>query len=200
MLIVIAAPSGTGKSTLVKALRAAHPALGFSVSHTTRKPRPGEVDGVDYHFVDRATFEASIEAQGFVEWAEYAGNLYGTALSTIEAAQARGEDLILEVEVQGAGNLKKAVPKAVSIFIVPPGWAELERRLRSRGTEAEAVIQRRLDTAREEIKAADTFDYIVLNDDKDDALKELQSIYRSEGLRPGARRALLDRLRSSGRE
>ncbi|MCB9547837.1 MAG: guanylate kinase [Myxococcales bacterium] len=197
VLLILAACSGTGKSTLGRHLRAMHPKLRLSVSHTTRAPRPGEAEGVDYHFVDRAAFEADIERGRFVEWAEYAGNLYGTARSTLEAAAAAGHDLLFDVEVVGAANLKRACPEAVSCFLLPPTWAEVERRLRARGTETEATLARRLATGRRELAEAHTFDYLVINDVLADAVADLDAVYRAAGQRTPERLPLLDALRQA---
>lgn len=197
VLYVISAASGTGKSTLARALLARHENLSFSVSHTTRAPRPGEVDGVHYHFVSRAEFEAIVEADGFVEWAEYAGNLYGTAHSTIERARADQRDLLFEIEVVGAEKFKAAYPEAAMVFILPPSWAALEARLRGRQTEDEATIQRRLLRARAEILAADGYDYLVLNDDRDEAIAALTHIYEAHRLRAPEQMSLLDGLKES---
>ncbi len=195
VLLILAACSGTGKGAVGARLRARNPALRLSVSHTTRAPRPGERDGVEYHFVDRPAFERAIEADGFLEWAEYAGNLYGTARATVDAARAAGHDLLFDVEVQGAANLKRAEPAAVSIFLLPPTWVELERRLRGRGTEDAARIQRRLATGRRELDAAPSFDYVVVNDVLDVAVAEVEGIYRSAGLRTPERVHVVDALR-----
>ncbi len=194
VLLVLAAVSGTGKSTVARALLAAHPKLRLSVSTTTRAPRPGERDGVDYHFVDRETFETVVAAGGFVEWAEYAGNLYGTARSTIEQARERGHDLLFDVEVVGAAALKEAFPDSVSLFLLPPSWAEVEARLRGRGTETEERIRRRLDTGRVEVTRARTFDHLVVNDDLDRAIADVAAIYRASGLRTAEQFEALDRL------
>ncbi|MCB9537971.1 MAG: guanylate kinase [Myxococcales bacterium] len=196
VLLILAACSGTGKGAVGARLRARYPALKLSVSHTTRSPRPGEVDGVHYHFVDRATFEAVARDGGFLEWAEYAGNLYGTARSTVEAARSVGHDLLFDVEVVGAGNLRKAEPAAVSVFLLPPSWAELERRLRARGTEDEGRIQRRLATGRRELAQAASFDYVVVNDALDAAVDDLAAIYRAAKLRAAGRRRTIEALRA----
>lgn len=196
VLLILAACSGTGKSTLGRLLRARQPNLRLSVSHTTRAPRPGEAEGVDYHFVDRPTFEALVAAEGFAEWAEYAGNLYGTAHSTIAAAEAAGHDLLFDVEVVGAGNLKRAFPDAVACFLLPPTWPEVERRLRSRGTETEASVARRLATGRWELGHAHTFDYLVINEVLERAVDDLDAIYRAARQRTPARLAHLERLRA----
>ncbi|RUM88612.1 MAG: guanylate kinase, partial [Thermovibrio sp.] len=154
LLIVISAPSGTGKTTLVHMLLKEFPDLEFSVSYTTRPPRPGEVDGRDYHFVDRKTFERMIEEGDFLEWAEVYGNLYGTSRTQVLKALNEGKDVILDIDTQGALQVKKNFPEAVLIFILPPSLKELERRLRNRGTDDEETIERRLKTAREEIRRA----------------------------------------------
>lgn len=197
VLLIMAACSGTGKSTLGRRLLAERPKLRLSVSHTTRAPRPGEVDGVEYHFVDRAGFEARARAGAFAEWAEYAGNLYGTSHDEIQRTQADGRDLLFDVDVVGAANLKRSYPGALSFFILPPSWAELERRLRARGTEAEAVVAKRLAVARRELEAAATFDYLIVNDDLEKAYAEVDALYRTAGLRTSERIGLLDRLRAS---
>lgn len=195
VLMVISAASGTGKSTLARALLARHPALSFSVSHTTRAPRPGEINGQHYHFVSRASFEETVAEGGFVEWAEYAGNLYGTAHSTIEQAREAGRDLLFEVEIVGAERLKAAYPETATVFVLPPSWPTLEARLRGRKTEDEATIARRLGRAREEIEAADGYDYLVLNADRDEAVRSLEHIYMAHRLRAADQMSLLERLR-----
>ena len=193
----MAACSGTGKSTLGRRLLAEHPKLRLSVSHTTRPPRPGETQGVEYHFVDRAAFEVEVRAGAFAEWAEYAGNLYGTSHEEIDRTRSAGRDLLFDVDVVGAANLKRNYPGALSLFILPPSWEELERRLRSRGTEAEPVVARRLAVARRELEAAATFDYLIVNDELDKAYAEMVALYRTAGLRTSERVGLLDGLRAS---
>lgn len=194
VLFVLAAVSGTGKSTVGRGLRHLYSGIRLSVSYTTRAPRPGEADGVHYHFVERDAFEASIAADGFAEWAEYAGNLYGTARSTIDAARAAGYDLLFDIEVVGAAALKAAYPDAVSCFLLPPSWDETEARLRGRGTETEASIRRRLDRGREEIRQAHTFDYLVTNDDLHACVADVGAIYRAAQLRSASRSAALASL------
>lgn len=193
----MAACSGTGKSTLGRRLLAEHPHLRLSVSHTTRGPRPGERDGVEYHFIDRTAFEARIAEGAFAEWAEYAGNLYGTSHDEIARTRAAGRDLLFDVDVVGAANLKRSYPDALSLFILPPSWAELERRLRGRGTEAEPVVAKRLAVARRELDAAATFDYLIVNDELEKAYAEMVALYRAAGFRTSERVGLLDRLRAS---
>ena len=151
-LFVISAPSGAGKSTLLKRLLAEVPNLAFSVSHTTRAPRPGESNGREYHFVDRPTFARMRDDQAFLEWAEVHGNLYGTSRAAIEAQQAKGLDVFLDIDVQGARQLRDCGhPGAIFLFIAPPSWAELEKRLRGRGTDPEETVQLRLNNARREM-------------------------------------------------
>jgi len=175
-LTVLTGPSGVGKGTLVKLLRERHPDLYLSVSATTRSPRDGEVDGQDYFFVSRDRFMAMAEAGDLLEWAEFAGNCYGTPRQPIVERLARGEQVLLEIELEGARQVKTTFPEAFRVFVLPPSLDELERRLRSRGQDAEAAIERRLARAREEVAAADEFDQQVVNDDLDKALIQLESI------------------------
>ncbi len=166
-LVVLAGPSGVGKSSVVAALRRALPDLYFSVSVTTRGPRPGEVDGRDYHFVDPATFEQMIANGELLEWAEIHGGLHrsGTPREPVERHLAAGDTVLLELDLQGARAVKAAVAESLMVFLEPPTWAELARRLEARGTEADADLQRRLATAREELAAKAEFDVAVVNDD-----------------------------------
>jgi guanylate kinase len=180
-LYVIAAPSGAGKTSLLHALMRRRPSLGFSVSCTTRGPRPGEVDGKDYHFVDRAEFERLVAAGEFIEHANVFGNLYGTRLSVVEAALAAGRDLILEIDWQGARQVRVALPGCRTIFILPPSREALRQRLTSRQTDSPAVIERRLADAVSDMSHYREFDYVVVNDDFDRAVGELESILRGQG-------------------
>jgi guanylate kinase len=183
-LFVITAPSGAGKTSLIDALVRADPSLKLSVSYTTRAPRPGEKDGVDYHFVDDAAFLA-MQARGeFLESAEVHGYRYGTSKKVITEALARGEDLILEIDWQGARQVRAVYPGCVGIFILPPSIEELERRMRSRGQDAEPVIRRRLDNARGEMEHAGEFDYAIINKDFDTARQELAVIIQKERADP----------------
>jgi guanylate kinase len=183
-LFVITAPSGAGKTSLIDALVRADPSLQLSVSYTTRAPRPGEKDGVDYHFVDDAAFLA-MQAHGeFLESAEVHGYRYGTSKKVITEALARGEDLILEIDWQGARQVRAVYPGCVGIFILPPSIEELERRMRSRGQDADAVIRRRLDNARGEMEHAGEFDYAIINKDFDSARQELAAIIQKERADP----------------
>jgi guanylate kinase len=180
-LFVISAPSGAGKSTLLKKLLAAVPNLAFSVSHTTRAPRPGESNGREYHFVDRPTFEGMREKQAFLEWAEVHGNLYGTSRAAIEAQQAKGIDVFLDIDIQGARQLRDdGHPGAIFLFIAPPSLTELEKRLRGRGTDPEETVQLRLRNARREMEDAARYDYLVINDQLDEAVEVLRAVVIAE--------------------
>jgi guanylate kinase len=178
-LIVLTGPSGVGKGTLLKALLATHPELYLSVSATTRSPRAGEVDGVHYYFYARDSFEAAIQAGAFLEWAEFAGNYYGTPIASVKEQIERGRSVVLEIELAGARQVAKIFPNALKVFILPPSLSELEQRIRDRNTDAEAAIVRRLEQARVEIAAADEFDYQIVNDDFQTALDELERIVDS---------------------
>ena len=179
-LYVITAPSGAGKTSLIDALMREDPSLKISVSYTTRAPRPGEKDGVDYHFVDDKTFLAMRDRGEFLESAEVHGNRYGTSKQVILDALARGEDVILEIDWQGAQQVRKLYPDCIGIFIKPPSIEELERRLRARGQDSEAVIRRRMQNARDELAHAGEFKYSIINKDFDTARRELAEIVRRE--------------------
>lgn len=178
-LFIVAAPSGAGKSTLVNALLAREPGIVLSISHTTRPPRPGDLDGKHYHFIDRPAFEAMIARGEFLEYAEVFGNLYGTSRAAVQRQLAAGRDVLLEIDWQGARQVRAVAPDCVSVFILPPSRAELERRLRSRASDDAATIARRLAASREEISHAHEFDCIVVNDVFDDALEQLCAIVRA---------------------
>jgi len=179
-LFVITAPSGAGKSSLIQALLKADPSLKLSISYTTRAPRRGEANGREYHFVDEPTFLAMRSRGEFLESAEVHGNRYGTSNRVIREALARGEDLILEIDWQGARQVRALFPDCVGIFIHPPSMEELERRLRARGQDAEEVIQRRLANARSELAHAGEFDYAIINKDFDTARQALAEIISKE--------------------
>jgi len=179
-LFVVTAPSGAGKTSLIEALLRGDPTLKESISYTTRAPRPGEKDGVAYHFVDDAAFLAMKARGEFLESAEVHGYRYGTSKKVITDALARGEDLILEIDWQGARQVRAIYPDCVGIFILPPSIEELERRMRSRGQDAEAVIRRRLDNARGEMEHAGEFDYAIINKDFQTALRKLAEIIQKE--------------------
>lgn len=184
-LYIVAAPSGAGKTTLVSALLKAEPNVQLSVSYTTRPPREGEVDGLNYHFVDRATFEQMILAGDFLEHANVFGNYYGTSQTWINTAINDGRDILLEIDWQGAQQVRRIFPQAIGIFVLPPSLETLASRLHGRGTDDEAVIARRLAAAREEISHVDEFDYVVVNEMLDQAIAEIVSIVRAERLRIG---------------
>lgn len=180
LLLVVSSPSGAGKTTLCNRLRAAFPRLGFSVSYTTRKPRKGEVDGVHYHFVDKATFAEMAAADEFAEYACVHGNNYGTSAKLVNAALSAGRDLLFDIDFQGGRHLKrKFADDIILVFILPPSLVELERRLRSRATDVEEVIARRLRVAREELRHYDEYDYVIVNDNLDRAFDALRAVYVS---------------------
>ncbi|MGN0071436.1 MAG: guanylate kinase [Atopobiaceae bacterium] len=177
-LFVISGPSGAGKGTLLAELRKQRPDLGLTVSATTRSPRPGEVDGTSYYFLSDEEFRRRIAAGEFVEWAEVHGHLYGTLVSEVKRLLAKGHSLVLEIDVQGALNVRKVYPDAVLIFIEPPSLEVLEERLRGRGTEDEASVELRLKNARHEMELADQYDARIVNDTVDRATQELDSVMR----------------------
>jgi guanylate kinase len=178
LLYILCGPSGVGKTTLAHHLLELHPELGFSVSYTTRAPRPGEEDGADYHFVSDAEFDEMIDAREFAEWAEVHGNRYGTASTTITEAWKNDRNVIFDIDFQGARQLQSAFPEeTVSVLITPPSFAELERRLRGRETDSEAVIQRRLEAARQELEQWSLYDYLVENAELDLAKRVVDAIY-----------------------
>ncbi len=181
ILFVISAPSGAGKTTLLKRVMANLPGLSFSVSHTTRKPRKGESEGVDYTFVNRRQFEEirDQEPSGFLEWAEVHGNLYGTSRSGVAARFKKGDDVVLDIDVQGAHQVRETTD-AVFIFIAPPSLEELAQRLQNRGTESEDTLALRLDNARRELTAAPEYDYLIVNDRLETAIDTLRAIIIAE--------------------
>ncbi len=175
-LLVVTGPSGAGKGTVLGRVLPAFDRLHYSISATTRKPRPGETDGKSYYFLTHEQFRAMIDGDELLEYAEYVGNYYGTPAAPVERELAAGNDVVLEIEVQGALMVKKKRPDAVLVFIIPPEFSLLEQRLRGRGSEPDDVIARRLEKARSEYKCGDRYDYIVINDDLEQAVKELSSI------------------------
>ncbi len=183
LLFVITAPSGAGKSSLINALLKDDPSLKLSISYTTRPPRPGEQNGREYHFVDDASFLAMRERGEFLESAEVHGYRYGTSKQVIRDALAGGQDLVLEIDWQGARQVRALYPDCIGIFILPPSIEELERRMRSRGQDSEAVIRRRLENAREELRHQGEFKYAIINKDFDTARQELAAIIRNERTR-----------------
>jgi guanylate kinase len=186
-LFIISGPSGAGKGTVLGRVMQNRDDLFVSISATTRQPREGEVDGVNYYFVSKKRFEEMIAAQQVLEYACYCGNYYGTPLEAVEQRLAQGMNVILEIEVVGAAKVKTIKPDAVSIFITPPSMQVLEKRLRDRGTETEEVIRGRLDTARREIQEIDKYDYIVINDELETAVGELETIIDSQRYRAANR-------------
>ncbi len=208
-VFIISAPSGSGKTTLVERLLKEVPGLHFSVSYTTRPPRGQEREGKDYFFVTRETFRAMIERQELLEWAEVFGNYYGTVRRFRDEAQERGEDLLLDIDVQGAAQVKAKIPDAVSIFILPPSRSELELRLRHRSQDSEEVIQKRLRDASREIQGYERYDYVLINDFLERSAAQLRAIvlterWRREGQSPdedaAVRRSLQEQAESCRRE
>ena len=188
---MVSAPSGTGKTTLVDRLVTCCPDLRQSRSYTSREARVGEQDGVDYNFISRERFEAMIEADDFLEWANIFGNLYGTSRVATEDLLAAGIDLVLVIDVQGARQVRRRMPEAVGIFVLPPSFDVLASRLRRRNKDSEASISRRLDTARAEVDAVEDYDYVVVNDEVDHAVAELDAIIRAERARLRRRRGVV---------
>jgi guanylate kinase len=182
-LFIVAAPSGAGKSSLVNALLAREPEIQLSISYTSRAPRPGESEGSHYHFVNREHFEGMVARGEFFEHAVVHGDLKGTARHTVEQPLAEGRDVLLEIDYQGARQVRALVPDCISVFILPPSREELERRLRGRGQDSEATIVRRMANSREEIAHLDDFDYLIVNDNFNRALEDLCAIVLSERLR-----------------
>lgn len=187
-VFLVAAPSGTGKTTLCKRVLAADDRLVLSVSHTTRPPRKGEQDGVDYHFVDTAEFRRLVDADAFLEHAEYNGNLYGTSWDAIRAPLGEGLDVLLEIEVQGAAQVRERMPDARLVFLLPPSLDVLEARLRGRGTDSDAVIAKRMALVDRELEAARFFDFAVVNDDLEVAVREVRDVI--EAVRAGQGEAI----------
>jgi len=197
--LVLAAPSGTGKTTLAQALVQRGGGFCFSVSATTREPREGERDGIDYTFVDRRTFEAMAARGELAEWAEVHGDLYGTPISELEQAARRGEHVVLDIDVQGARLIREGVPDAVLVFVLPPSVETLMERLTGRGTEGASQVARRLRSALKELAAAPEFDYVVVNDELESCLEAIGGIVRAEALRTSRTELLnssLERIRA----
>src|SRR5579884_3084042 len=196
-LYIVSAPSGSGKTTLLQHLLRTFKELRFSVSYTTRSPRLGERDGADYFFVDRLTFLAMAERGEFLEWAEYYGQLYGTSRSFVENQLESGRDVILDIDVQGARQVKEKFSDAKAVFVLPPSFAELERRLRSRMLESEEAIGRRLEIARKEILFYRDYDYIVINDVLEKSIVLLESIIRCGGAIPSRQEGRIEEIIAS---
>lgn len=187
-LYVVAAPSGAGKTSLVKALMEREQSIQFSVSYTTRRPRPNEIPGRDYHFVSMQRFQEMIAHQEFLEHAQVFDNCYGTGVRTVREALSNGEHLLLEIDWQGARQVRATIPEASSIFILPPSREALEQRLKSRSTDSDAVIHRRLRDAAEDLSHWSEFDYVVINDHFEQAIEDLQAIVENRGSRLTASR------------
>lgn len=183
-LYIVSAPSGAGKSSLIAAMLEQNPtyAMKVSVSHTTREIRPGEQDGVHYHFIDKNQFESLIESDEFLEYAEVFGNYYGTSQSWIETNLAQGVDVFLDIDWQGARQIRDKMPASKSVFILPPSRDELERRLTTRGQDSQAVIDKRMALAKEEISHFNEYDFVIVNDDFDTALMDFKAIIRGQRL------------------
>jgi len=194
LLFIVSAPSGAGKTSLVRALIAAEPGVRLSVSHTTRPPRPGEQDGRDYHFVDHTTFQRMIGRGDFLECATVHGNSYGTSEAWVRDQMSAGASIVLEIDWQGAQQVRRRIPDAIGIFILPPSVATLEQRLRARAQDGAEVIERRLDAARAEIAHANEFDYAIINDTFDEAQQDLRAVVRAARLRLPVQLAVHPRL------
>jgi guanylate kinase len=187
-LFIVSAPSGAGKTTLVKMLLERDAGIGLSVSYTTRAPRPGEADGREYHFVDVPTFLAMRERGDFLESAEVHGNFYGTSRRWIVEQMSAGRDILLEIDWQGAQQVRALFPACIGIFIMPPSTAELARRLRRRGQDSEETVARRLDAALDEMRHVGEFDYVIINNELPEAIEDLQTVVRAARLRTAAQR------------
>ena len=199
-LIVVSAPSGAGKTTVLKRVLAELPGVRFSVSHTTRPPRPSETDGVQYHFVGREVFEELIRSGMLLEWADVHGHRYGTSLNEFERARREGVDLLLDLDVKGAAAMRERFADAVTVFMFPPSYSDLERRLRGRGQDDESTVKRRLQGALEELAAYRQYDYVIVNQSLDECVECLKAVIRAARLRTermhGAARAILKTFES----
>lgn len=196
LLFVVSAPAGCGKDTILEQVFKKSPTAAYSISATTRAPRPGEEDGVHYFFHTRESFEQMIKENAVLEYTEYCGNYYGTPRSGVEQKLAQGKDVILKIEVNGAMNIKKLYPDCTLIFILPPSMAELERRLRKRGTETEEKIIERTAQARAELEYAKNYDYLIVNGELETAVDDLIAVIRAEKLTRARQLSLLEQLKS----
>ena len=193
-IYVISGPSGVGKTSIIKTLRQKIERLGYSISHTSRKPRDQEKNGKDYHFVDRGTFEKMAGEGAFVEWAEVYGDLYGTSFKGLQSQLDQGDDVILDIDNQGAGNIKAHFKEIVLIYVLPPSLEELERRLKHRATDHEDAIRKRIDKAEKEIQDCHWYDYLVINDALENAMKEVESIIIAERCRKSQRLPMIKHI------
>lgn len=191
---MVSGPSGVGKGTLCRALREALPSVRYSVSATTRSPRPGEQHGVDYFFLSREEFEKKAQRGEFLEWAEVYGNYYGTPWEFVEETLARGEDLLLEIDMQGALQVRKKLPEGVFVFLLPPSWEEQKRRIQKRGTEPPQSLSARLEAARQELQHLPHYDYVIINDKISASLQKLLAIITAEKCRVERNRDLVAKL------
>lgn len=194
-LFVVSAPAGCGKDTILNELFKRTDKAGYAVSATTRAPREGEVNGVHYHFLTREEFERKIAKKEVLEYTEYCGNYYGTLSRSVNDLLEQGKDAVLKIEVEGAMNIKKAFPEACLVFILPPSWEVLEKRLRDRGTETEDKIVERTNQARREVEFAANYDYLIVNDDLSEAVDDLLAVFRAERLRRVRNDELLKRFK-----
>jgi len=194
---IVSAPSGSGKTTLLQSLLKTFKDLKFSVSHTTRQPRQGERNGVDYFFTERPAFREMVDRGEFLEWAEYYGQLYGTSRTFVEEHVSAGHDVILDIDVNGARQVKEKIRDAIAVFIMPPSFAELERRLRSRRQESDEAIHQRLEIARREIAICRDYDYIVINDVLEDSVQLLEAIVRAGRARSWRQQARIEEIIAS---
>ena len=196
LLFVISAPAGCGKDTILNEVFKKTDKAGYAVSATTRAPREGEVNGVHYHFLSREEFEKKIFEKEVLEYTEYCGNYYGTLRKSVNDLILSGKDAILKIEVEGAMNIRRIFPEACLVFILPPSWEVLEERLRGRGTESEETIKARSDQARTELTFAENYDYLIINDNLDEAVDDLLAVLRSEKLRRSRMDSFLEGFRS----
>lgn len=194
-LIVVSGPSGTGKGTVCSALLEKHKEIAYSISATTRQPRTGEVDGVNYYFLAKNVFEKMIEDGELLEWAEVYGNYYGTPLKKIQERLAVGQDILLEIDTQGAMSVKEKFPDEIYIYIMPPSLKELERRLKTRGTDSAESIERRLKSAAGEMEIAERYNYIVVNEQVEQAVEQIAAIVDAEHCRVGRNKEIIDNIK-----
>ncbi len=195
LLVVVSGPSGAGKGTVLKRLKDSDDSIRFSISATTRTIRQGEKEGLNYFFKTRDEFKSMIEAGQLLEWVEYCGNYYGTPKEYIETTVKEGYDCLLEIEVEGAANVKKAYPDCVLIFILPPSFEELKRRIEKRATEEPEIVAKRLQRAREEMAYIENYDYVIVNDKIEDAVENLRSILKAEKLKLNRNRKMIEQFK-----